>query len=180
MLITSTALTLLVAACSVSDQDTSTTEGANSTTGHDFEPKYVGGYPTKETAEAMFEEYDYQAAVQFYVWAYPYLNTLGHEKGFARMGGDERSIYTFDKRMQPQHILMTANAEVIYNWTRFMDLSKGPIVVEIPPRVRGHFYDMGVHAYVDVGDVGPDKGKGGTVPSRTSGSGSGGSVIRSR
>ncbi len=126
-----------------------------------FEPQYEGGYPTAETAEAMFEEYDYQAAVQFYVWAYPYLNTLGHEKGFARMGGDERSIYTFDKRMQPQHILMTANAEVIYNWTRFMDLSKGPIVVEIPPRVRGHFYDMGVHAYVDVGDVGPDKGKGG-------------------
>ncbi len=33
-----------------------------------FEPQYEGGYPTAETAEAMFEEYDYQAAVQFYVW----------------------------------------------------------------------------------------------------------------
>ena len=29
----------------------------------DFEPQYVGGYPTNETVEVMFEEYDYQAAV---------------------------------------------------------------------------------------------------------------------
>ena len=25
----------------------------------DFEPNYIGGYPTEETAERMFEEYDY-------------------------------------------------------------------------------------------------------------------------
>ncbi len=79
----------------------------------DFEPQYIGGYPTKETAEAMFEEYDYQAAVQFYVWAYAYLNSMGMEKGCAKMGGDERSIYVFDKRIQSQHILMTANKLVI-------------------------------------------------------------------
>jgi len=88
----------------------------------DFEPKYIGGYPTKETAEVMFEEYDYQAAVQFYTWAYPYLNSLGMEKGLAKMGGDERSFYHWDKRVQPQHIVLTANAEVIYNWTRYIDL----------------------------------------------------------
>ncbi len=35
----------------------------------DFEPEYIGGYPTEETAVAMFEEYDYQAACQFYIWA---------------------------------------------------------------------------------------------------------------
>ena len=123
--------------------------------------RFIGGYPTKETAEAAFEEYDYQAAVQFYVWAYAYLNNMGMEKGFAKMGGDERSFYIFSKRIQPQHILMTANSQVIYNWTRFIDLSKGPVVFEVPPRSRGHFYDMGMRAYVDIGDVGPDKGKGG-------------------
>jgi hypothetical protein len=127
----------------------------------DFEPKYIGGYPTEETAEAMFEEYDYQAAVQFYVWAYAYLNSLGFEKGLAKMGGDERSFYHWNKRIQPQHIVMTANAEVIYNFTRIIDLSKGPVVFEVPPRCRGHFYDMSMRAYVDIGDVGPDKGKGG-------------------
>ena len=127
----------------------------------DFEPQYIGGYPTEETAERMFEEYDYQAAVQFYVWAYAYLNNLGMEKGLAKMGGDERSFYIFDKRVQPQHVLMTGNSEVVYIWPRFVDLSKGPVVFEIPPRTRGHFWDMGTRAYSDIGDVGPDKSKGG-------------------
>ena len=58
----------------------------------DFEPEYVGGYPTAETAERMFEEYDYQAAVQFYIWAYAYLNSPGWEKGCARMGREECSV----------------------------------------------------------------------------------------
>ena len=62
------------------------------------------------------------------------------------MGGDERSFYTFNNRVQPQHIMMTANSEVIYTWSRFIDLSKGPVVFEVPPRSRGHFYDMGMRA----------------------------------
>ena len=127
----------------------------------DFEPQYVGGYPTAETAAAMFDEYDYQAATQFYVWGYAYLNTMGMDKGFARMGGDERSFYTFDKRMQPQHLVMTANTEVVYTWTRIIDVSHEPVVFEIPPRGRGHFYDAGMRAYIDTGDVGPDQGRGG-------------------
>ena len=31
----------------------------------------------------------------------------------------------------------------------------------MPPRSRGHFYGMGMRAYIDIGDVGPDKGTGG-------------------
>jgi hypothetical protein len=164
------ALSLLIVGCSKPEKESATESQpgitkkapvAETKPAKDFEPQYIGGYPTKETAEAMFEEYDYQAAVQFYVWAYAYLNSMGMEKGFAKMGGDERSFYHFDKRIQPQHILMTANTMVIYNWTRYIDLSKGPVVFEVPPRCRGHFYDMGMRAYVDMGDVGPDKGKGG-------------------
>lgn len=129
----------------------------------DFEPKYIGGYPTEETAAAMFDDFNYQAAVQFYVWAYPYLNSVGLEKDFTEMGGNERSFYSFDKRVQTQRIMMTANAKIIYNWTRYINLTKGSVVFEVPPRIRGHFYDMGVRAYFDIVDVGPDKGRGGTV-----------------
>lgn len=126
-----------------------------------FEPQYEGGYPTKATAAAMFEEYDYQAATQFYVWAYAYLNGMGFEKGLARLGGDERSVFIFDKRVQPKHQIMTANSEVIYSWTRFMDVSKGPIVFEVPARYMGHLYDVGMRAYSDLGAIGRDLGKGG-------------------
>ena len=127
----------------------------------DFEPQYIGGYPTAETAAAMFDEYDYQAATQFYIWGYAYLNALGLEKGSAKMGGDERSFYMFDKLVQPQHLFLTANTLSVYNFTRPVDLSIGPVVFEVPPRTRGHFFDIGMRAYMDTGDVGPDQGKGG-------------------
>ena len=126
-----------------------------------FEPNYIGGYPTEETAQVTFDEYDYQAATQFYVWAYAYLNSLRFEKGLEAMGGDKQSFYIFDKRIQPQQAVITPNSEVVYVWSRIIDLSKGPIVFEVPPRSRGHFWDMGMRAYMDTGDVGPDKGEGG-------------------
>jgi len=124
--------------------------------------EYKGGYPTVATANAMFDEYDYQAATQFYIWGYAYLNSLGIEKGLERLGGDERSFYIFDQRIQPNQAVITPNDEVVYVWSRLIDLSKGPVVFEVPPRVRGHFWDLGMRAYLDVGDVGPDRGEGGS------------------
>ena len=126
-----------------------------------LDPVYEGGYPTAATAEAAFDEYDYQAATQFYIWGYAYLNSLGFEKGLFRLGGDERTIYLFDKRIQPQQGLITPNTEVVYFLTPYIDLSKGPVVYEVPPRTRGHLWDLGMRAYTDFGDIGPDGGKGG-------------------
>jgi hypothetical protein len=95
------------------------------------------------------------------IWAYAYLNSLGFEKGLARLGGDERTFYVFDKRIRPQQTVITPNDEVVYVWSRLIDLSKGPVVFEAPARVRGHIWDMGMRAYSDIGDVGPDGGQGG-------------------
>ena len=33
--------------------------------------KFEHGYPTEETARKLFDELDYQRAVQAYLWAYP-------------------------------------------------------------------------------------------------------------
>jgi len=127
----------------------------------EIQPKYIGGYPTAETAEAAFEEYDYQAACQFYIWGYAYLNSLGFENGLELIGGDARTIYLFDKRIQPNQGVITPNSEVVYVWSRLIDLSKGPVVFEAPPRIRGHIWDLGQRAISDIGDIGPDKGDGG-------------------
>ncbi len=129
--------------------------------GSTFSPSYEAGYPTKDTARAAFDEYDFQAAVQFYVWGYAYLNSLGFDQGCARLGGNDRTIYVFDKRLQPQQKVISANGEVIYAVTRLLDLTQGPWVLETPPRVRGHIWDFGQRPYEDLGDIGPDRGEGG-------------------
>ena len=134
---------------------------ATTAVAQNFEPQYVGGYPTEETAQAAFDEYDYQAATQFYIWGYAYLNTIGFDKGLAAMGGGQFASYVHDRRIQPQHQVLTANSEVIYFWSRALDVSDEPVVFEIPPRNRGHFWDLGMRALGDTGDIGPDGGKGG-------------------
>ena len=47
-----------------------------------------------------------------------------------------------------------------YTWT-WIDLRKGPLVVEVPPKVLGAINDMWYRWVIDVGITGPDKGKGG-------------------
>jgi hypothetical protein len=46
----------------------------------------------------------------------------------------------------------------VINW---LDLKDGPVVVEVPPNVLGFLDDFAFHYVADMGNVGPDKGKGG-------------------
>jgi hypothetical protein len=39
--------------------------------------KFEAGYPTRETTRRVFDEFDYQAAVQTYVWSTPILGSMG-------------------------------------------------------------------------------------------------------
>jgi hypothetical protein len=48
----------------------------------------------------------------------------------------------------------------VYSWT-WIDLSNGPLVVEVPPKVLGAINDMWLRWVIDVGITGPDEGKGG-------------------
>jgi hypothetical protein len=43
----------------------------------------------------------------------------------------------------------------------YLDLKKGPVVVEVPPKLQGMFDDFWHRPICDVGFVGPDKGEGG-------------------
>ena len=55
---------------------------------------------------------------------------------------------------------LTANDNTPYTWF-WLDLSKGPLVLEVPPKVLGLIDDMWYHWTIDLGITGPDKGAGG-------------------
>ena len=63
--------------------------------------------------------------------------------------------------MDAETILLTANTETVYALGH-MDLkSDGPTVVEAPPKMLGFAMDALQRYLVDIGPLGPDKGKGG-------------------
>jgi hypothetical protein len=62
--------------------------------------------------------------------------------------------------MDAKSLFLTANADVVYFWSN-IDLTKGPMVVETPPRSLGVMDDMWFHWVTDFGLPGPDRGEGG-------------------
>lgn len=62
--------------------------------------------------------------------------------------------------MDSRSVFLTANDNTVYSWA-WLDLSKEPLVVEVPPKVLGLVDDMWYRWAGDVGITGPDRGRGG-------------------
>jgi hypothetical protein len=121
------------------------------------------GYPTPETTRKVFDEMDYQRAVQAYLWAYPAVSFESIRRGSLRdLGADLNDFVIADNYADPKAVWLTANDTTIYALTN-VDLGKmGPLVVEVPPgAIVGIIDDFWQRSLTDVGLPGPDAGKGG-------------------
>jgi hypothetical protein len=121
------------------------------------------GYPTDETVRKLFDEMDYQRAVQAYLWAYPAVSFESIRIATKRdLRVDLNDLMIADNFADPKGLWLTANDTTIYGMGN-VDLRKeGPIVIEIPPGpIVGILEDFWQRSISDVGLPGPDKGKGG-------------------
>jgi hypothetical protein len=124
--------------------------------------KFVQGYPTEETAKKLFDEMDYQRAVQAYLWAYPAVSFESIRIAMKNEGIGLNEIIIADNFADPKAVWLTANDTTIYGATN-IDLSKdGPVVVDIPPGpIVGIIDDYWQKSVADLGMPGPDGDKGG-------------------
>ena len=120
------------------------------------------GLPADATEERrLYDQMDFQRATQAYIWAVPFvamaewkhahLNAIG-------AGELETVLYT---EFKDKIGILTANLTTPYLIT-FGDLTKGPIVIEMPVgNTAGMVMDMWQRPMTDLGQAGPDRGKGG-------------------
>jgi hypothetical protein len=120
------------------------------------------GYPTEVTTKKLFDEMDFQRAVQAYLWALPMIGSAQwqneqHDKFGA---GDLDYVDYLD--FQDKLGLLTANATTPYSIS-FVNLAKtGPLVVEIPAgAIAGGILDVWQRPITDTGALGPEKSQGG-------------------
>ena len=102
---------------------------------HDF----ANGYPTRDTVEKLYDERDFQRACQAYLWAIPAVSFAQWQHGQASFGagnGDIAALLSYDDRLG----VLTPNATTPY-YIGFADLSSGPVVIGMPPNVRGGLSD---------------------------------------
>ena len=121
------------------------------------------GFPTEETTRKLFDEIDYQRAVQAYLWAYPAVSFESIRIATKRdLGADLNDMVIADNFADPKGLWLTANDTTIYALAN-VDLGKsGPVVVEIPPgAIVGMIDDFWQRSIADVGLPGPDGAKGG-------------------
>ena len=116
---------------------------------------------TRRRADKLYDNLDFQRAVQAYLFAIPVVSQVGEPQCDPYLGaGQHRPCPIFEQLLDSRSVFLTANDNTVYSWT-WLDLGKGPLVVEVPPKVLGGVNDMWYRWVIDVGITGPDKGEGG-------------------
>lgn len=123
-------------------------------TSHSAEPKieYQLDVPTPETAQRMFDELDYQRAVQVYLWGLSAAGMQQYRVANAKaMGGgpDDYKLGYLGGLLKPNIVHVTGNPDSMYI-DYFFDTHDGPIIMEIPPTLPGLIDDMWELPVIDV------------------------------
>ncbi len=122
--------------------------------------KFFDGFPDKATVDKLYDNLDFQRAVQAYLLGLAPVNQVANRKGILEVGPVNTTVPIFETMMNARSIFLTPNNNTPYTWF-WLDLRNGPLVVEVPPKVLGLLDDMWYRFVTDVGFVGPDKGAGG-------------------
>jgi hypothetical protein len=123
--------------------------------------RFVDGVPDPETATKLFDQLDFQRAVEAFLAAMPAASMEALRQGIVRFGPANTTVLIFETLMDARSLFLTANNETVYCMA-WLDLSDGPVTVEVPPQVLGLVDDHWFGFVADLGIAGADRGEGGT------------------
>ena len=112
--------------------------------------EFTDGMPSQETLAKVYENLDFTHAFNAFVNTMQGVNFHAVHRGLLDAGVKDNEILLFSELMDAKTVLLVANADTVYAFG-FLDLTQGPMVVEVPPRLLG-FIDDGWYRWVtDVG-----------------------------
>ena len=129
--------------------------------------EFVDGFPTKETAQKVWDHMDFSRAVEAMIMTTPAASLQGFRKGIQKWGPDNETMIYWDGRLDSKGLLLTGNTTVVYTFM-WIDLKDGPMVMETPPNVLGIIDDAWFHYVTDFGNAG-GQGQGREVPAGAAG-----------
>jgi hypothetical protein len=122
--------------------------------------EFRDGAPTAATAQKVRDSLDYIRGVDAFMNSLSGASAFAIRKGFQSIGAEDNTIVIFSELMDSNSLFLTPNADTIYTIAS-LDLTKGPLVVEVPPAQLGTINDMWFGWVIDIGFPGPDRGEGG-------------------
>jgi|HubBroStandDraft_2_1064218.scaffolds.fasta_scaffold47117_3 hypothetical protein len=123
--------------------------------------KFFDGLPDSETVKKVYDNLDFVRGVETFLSGIPASSVYAACEGLSQAGAKRNGGITISEDLLDARTLMlTPNSTTVYV-ILCLDLKDGPMVVDIPPGVLGPVDDAFSRYVIDVGLIGPDKGKGG-------------------
>ncbi|HMH96923.1 MAG TPA: DUF1254 domain-containing protein, partial [Bradyrhizobium sp.] len=121
---------------------------------------FKDGLPSKATLDKVYDNLDFTYAYRAFMDNLRGVSIHALRKGMMNIGMKENEVLVYSELMDAKSLFLTANADTIYVMG-FLDLTKGPVVLETPPKFLGALQDAWFRWVTDVGLPGPDRGEGG-------------------
>ncbi|MFT5699170.1 MAG: hypothetical protein ACI8ZB_002027 [Desulforhopalus sp.] len=123
--------------------------------------EFESGYPTDKTVQKLYDELDFQRAVQAYLWALPMASYGAMADEHIRLGCGSSAVVVLDKSGEQQQLVLTANQDTVY-MSGLLDLRNGPMVMELPPGLLGTMNNIWQQPLCDLGGpFSPEQNRGG-------------------
>lgn len=123
--------------------------------------RFDDGVPDVGTMALCWDRLDLLRGVDVFLNAVPGASLVAARTGLRSLGIHTSRDMALCTRMDSVPCLLTANTETTYGFT-FLDLAAdGPTVIECPPMSLDVVDDFWFRYVADLGNAGPDKGRGG-------------------
>ena len=97
---------------------------------------FKDGMPSPATLAKVYDNLDFTHAFNAFVNTMQGVNMAAIRKGVLDVGVKDNEIGVFSELMDAKSLFLTANADTVY-FFGFIDLTKGPMVFETPPKALG-------------------------------------------
>jgi hypothetical protein len=121
---------------------------------------FKDGMPSKETIAKVYDNLDFTHAFEAFVNTFQGVSIRAAHKGFLSIGVKDNEVLVFSELMDAKSLYLTPNADTVY-YMGMLDLTKGPMVLEVGPKTLGAIDDYWFRWVIDIGLPGPDRGEGG-------------------
>ncbi|MHC4404017.1 MAG: DUF1254 domain-containing protein [Planctomycetota bacterium] len=122
--------------------------------------EFFDGYPSARTVQKVYNHLDFMRGTRVFLDAIPIASLHGMREGLRGVGCVDGTVGIFEDLMDSRSLFLTPNTESVYA-VSWIDLRSGPVVIESPPNVLGLVNNAWFEYVTDIGNAGPDRGKGG-------------------
>jgi hypothetical protein len=122
---------------------------------------FPNGVPDKETTQKVYDQLDFGRGVDAFLRGMSATSVHALCAGFDGAGIEtNKGIGISEDLINARQLFLTANTSTVYV-TQCVDLSDGPMVVRVPPKILGMVDNADFRWVTDLGFTSPDKGAGG-------------------